>query len=70
MIGSGSLEEVAAVQCEVIVEYQLHPSVELRQLFASMRIPPQGQDPEKASVLFVGLDLMCFSRNKRSVWAL
>jgi hypothetical protein len=40
----------------VIVEYQLHPSVELRQLFASMRVPHQGQDPAKASVLVVGLD--------------
>ena len=37
-------------------EYQLHPSVELRQLFAKMRVPHQGQDPPKATALFVGLD--------------
>jgi hypothetical protein len=38
------------------MEYQLHSSVELRQLFGRMRVPHQGQDPSKASVLFVGLD--------------
>lgn len=36
--------------------YDIHPSQELRALFASMSIPHQGQDPDIASVLFVGLD--------------
>ena len=38
------------------MEYQLHPSADLQNIFASMRLPHQGQDPVKASVLFVGLD--------------
>ena len=36
--------------------YDIHPSKQLRELFASMPIPYQGQEPSRASVLFVGLD--------------
>ncbi len=36
--------------------YDIHPSTELRELFASMPIPYQGRNPEQASVIFVGLD--------------
>ena len=36
--------------------YDVHPSVELRKLFSAMPIPYQGQDPHRASVIFVGLD--------------
>jgi hypothetical protein len=36
--------------------YDIHPSAELRELFAAPPIPFQGQDPQKASVIFVGLD--------------
>ena len=36
--------------------YDIHPSSELRDLFSKTRIPFQGQDPYKASVIFVGLD--------------
>ena len=36
--------------------YDIHPSKRLRELFAAMPVPYQGQDPRRASVLFVGLD--------------
>lgn len=36
--------------------YDIHPSEDLRALFSSMPVPYQGQDPEHASVIFVGLD--------------
>jgi hypothetical protein len=36
--------------------YDIHPSAALRELFAAMPIPFQGQDPKQASVIFVGLD--------------
>ena len=36
--------------------YDIHPSAELRKLFSEPSIPFQGQDPQKASVIFVGLD--------------
>ncbi len=36
--------------------YDIHPSAELRKLFSEPPIPFQGQDPQKASVIFVGLD--------------
>ena len=36
--------------------YDIHPSLELRDLFSAMPIPHQGQDPTAASVIFVGLD--------------
>ena len=38
------------------MEYQLHPCVELQQLFAGMPLPHQGQDPTKAKVIFLGID--------------
>ncbi len=37
-------------------QYDIHPSAELRALFSMAEIPHQGQDPERAAVLFVGLD--------------
>lgn len=37
-------------------QYDIHPSTDLRQLFAEMAVPYQGQEPEKANVIFVGLD--------------
>jgi len=37
-------------------EYGIHPSLELRRLFARQTIPSQGQSIERAQVLFVGLD--------------
>ncbi len=36
--------------------YDIHPSPELRELFAGMPIPYQGQDPNLATVIFVGMD--------------
>lgn len=36
--------------------YDIHPSKVLRDIFASMPIPFQGQDPRCSSVIFVGLD--------------
>ena len=36
--------------------YDIHQSLELRDLFSAMPIPNQGQDPTAASVIFVGLD--------------
>lgn len=36
--------------------YDIHPSAELRELFSSMPIPYQGQDPAQARIIFVGLD--------------
>ena len=40
----------------MVDRYDIHPSKRLRELFESMPIPYQGQDPSRASVLFVGLD--------------
>jgi len=37
-------------------EYGIHPSLELRRLFARQSIPSQGQSIERARVVFVGLD--------------
>lgn len=37
-------------------EYGIHPSLELRRLFARQAIPSQGQSIERAQVVFVGLD--------------
>lgn len=37
-------------------EYGIHPSLELRRLFARQAIPSQGQSIERARVVFVGLD--------------
>ena len=39
-----------------MIDFGLHPSQELRALFAGMEIPHQGQDPRKARVIFVGTD--------------
>jgi hypothetical protein len=39
-----------------MTDFGLHPSQELRTLFASMEIPHQGQDPSKGCVIFVGMD--------------
>lgn len=39
-----------------MAEYGLNPSTELRQLFAAMPLPYQGQDPYKAKIIFVGID--------------
>lgn len=36
--------------------YDIHPSDELRALFSSMLVPYQGQKPELASIIFIGLD--------------
>lgn len=36
--------------------FGLHHSEDLRQLFAGMEVPYQGQDPKKARVVFVGTD--------------
>ena len=36
--------------------YGLHPSPQLQALFRQQAFPHQGQDPEKASVVIVGLD--------------
>ena len=36
--------------------YDIHPSAELRELFSSVPIPYQGQDPVRARIIFVGLD--------------
>lgn len=36
--------------------YDIHPSPQLRELFEGMPLPYQGQDPELAAVIFVGLD--------------
>ena len=40
----------------MVTEYGIHPSEQLRELFDAMEIPYQGQDPQRASVIFVGLD--------------
>lgn len=37
-------------------EYGIHPSSELRAIFQSQEIPSQGQTPERAKVVFIGLD--------------
>ena len=36
--------------------YDIHPSKELNALFAETPLPYQGQDPQLATVIFVGLD--------------
>ncbi len=41
---------------QMATHYDIHPSAELRELFAAMPLPYQGQEPYKASVVFVGLD--------------
>ena len=38
------------------MSYGLHPSSELRQLFEEQKFPHQGQDPQNAKVIVVGLD--------------
>jgi hypothetical protein len=44
------------MQPDMTTSYDIHPSVELRELFSSESIPYQGQDPARAKVVFVGLD--------------
>ncbi|WP_405230346.1 hypothetical protein [Lentisalinibacter sediminis] len=39
-----------------MTDYRLHPSARLRALFEATEIPYQGQDPNLARVVFVGLD--------------
>lgn len=40
----------------VVRSYRIHPSSELRALFAEQDFPHQGQDPRQASVVVVGID--------------
>lgn len=38
------------------MSYSLHPSEELQRLFRSQSFPHQGQDPERAVIIIIGLD--------------
>ncbi|NNE33979.1 MAG: hypothetical protein HKN13_02005 [Rhodothermales bacterium] len=38
------------------MSYGLHPSEELQRLFRSQGFPHQGQDPERAAIIIIGLD--------------
>ena len=40
----------------MVTSYEIHPSAELCELFSSVPIPYQGQEPASARIIFVGLD--------------
>jgi hypothetical protein len=51
-----------------MTDFGLHPSQELRDLFAGMEISHQGQDPRKARVIFVGTDANEGRRGARNLF--